>query len=125
MNPNAGSPNPLLFLPDMQPDELNYVQTITRDLTPDQLQQFAYLYRTKRKDSQTILIVALAGFVGFAGIHRFILGQIGMGILYFLTLGLCGIGTIVDLINARSMANEYNQRQAIEALQMVQMGGIR
>jgi TM2 domain-containing membrane protein YozV len=119
MNPQT---NPLLFLPDMQPDELNYVQSLTRDLSPDQLQQFAYLYRTKRKDGQTILIVALAGFVGLAGIHRLILGQIGMGILYFLTLGLCGIGTIVDLINARSMANEYNQQQALESLRMVQMG---
>lgn len=118
MNPGQ---NPLLFLPDIQPDELSYVQTITRDLTPDQLQQFVYLYRTKRRDAQTILIVALAGFVGFAGVHRLIIGQIGMGILYFLTLGLCGIGTIVDLINSRSLANEYNQKQAIETLRMVQM----
>jgi TM2 domain-containing membrane protein YozV len=121
MNAANSNPNPLLYLPDMQPDEFNYIQAITRDLTQDQLQQFAYLYRTKRRDSQTILIVALAGFVGFAGIHRLIIGQIGMGILYFLTLGLCGIGTIVDLINSRSLANEYNQRQAMETLRMVQM----
>ncbi|KAB7731256.1 NINE protein [Rudanella paleaurantiibacter] len=118
---NSANPNPLLYLPDMQPEELNYIQSITRDLTPQQLEQFVYLYRTKRKDNQTILIVALAGFAGFAGIHRLILGQIGMGILYFLTLGFCGIGTIVDLLNSRSMTNEYNQRQAFESLRMVQM----
>lgn len=37
-------------------------------------------------------------FFGFLGVHRFYEGKIGTGILYLLTLGLCGIGVIVDLI---------------------------
>jgi hypothetical protein len=36
--------------------------------------------------------------VGLCGIHRLYLGHYGSGILYLLTLGLCGIGTIVDLV---------------------------
>lgn len=39
-------------------------------------------------------------FLGVFGVHRFIDGSIGMGILYLLTAGLCGIGWVIDLIKA-------------------------
>ena len=41
---------------------------------------------------------AICWFFGFLGIHRFMKGDIGMGILYLLTFGLLGIGVIIDLI---------------------------
>ena len=65
-------------------------------------------YSARRKDPTTILILALVGFLGFAGIHRFMLNQVGLGILYFFTAGLCFIGTIVDLVNHRKLAFEFN-----------------
>lgn len=40
----------------------------------------------------------LCFFFGLIGVHRFYAGKIGTGILYIFTLGLCGIGTIVDMI---------------------------
>lgn len=39
-------------------------------------------------------------FLGWSGIHKFMTGKKAMGVLYFFTLGLCGIGWIVDTINA-------------------------
>jgi TM2 domain-containing membrane protein YozV len=66
-----------------------------------------------------ILLLALLGFVGLAGVHRFVIGQIGMGLLYLLTAGLCFIGTIVDLINHKQLAIEYNQKTAREVLMIV------
>ena len=46
-------------------------------------------------------LLALLGFVtGIHGIHRFYLGQIGMGVLMLVTFGFCGIGTIVDMVLA-------------------------
>lgn len=44
------------------------------------------------------LILACIGAIGFAGIHRFYVGKIGTGILWLLTGGCCGIGTIIDVI---------------------------
>lgn len=42
------------------------------------------------------IAVVLWFFLGLLGIHRFYLGHIGMGILYLLTGGLCGIGWLID-----------------------------
>lgn len=48
------------------------------------------------KSRLTTLLLCI--FVGSLGIHRFYAGKTGTGILWLLTLGLCGIGTLVDLI---------------------------
>ena len=57
--------------------------------------------------------------VGVHGIHRFVLNQIGMGILYLLTGGICLIGTIVDLVNYQRLTFEFNQPIAQQAAMMV------
>lgn len=37
-------------------------------------------------------------FLGWMGVHKFYLGKIGMGVLYFFTFGVFGIGWAIDLI---------------------------
>jgi len=46
-------------------------------------------------------------FTGWLGIHKFYEGKILMGILYILTLGLFGIGILVDLIILLFKPNPY------------------
>lgn len=106
--------NVLLHLPELQGMELNHVQMLIKDFSDKQAQQFSAIYRARRKDPQIVLLTCLAGFLGFAGIHRFVLNQIGMGILYFFTAGLCFIGTIVDAVNYQSLAFEFNRTVANE-----------
>ncbi len=112
-------PNIFQLLPTLEGEEMQYVQSLINDMTDTQAQQFAMAYSARRKDPSTILILALVGFLGIAGIHRFMLNQIGMGILYFFTGGLCAIGTIVDLINNRKLCFEYNSVVAQQVSLMV------
>lgn len=105
-------PNVFQLMPNLEPEELAYIQELIKDYTDQQAQQFALTYMSRRKDPTNILIFALIGFVGIAGIHRFVLGQIGMGILFLLTGGLCLIGTIVDLVNHKKLALESNIKTA-------------
>jgi TM2 domain-containing membrane protein YozV len=111
--------NVLRHLPELEGMELGYIQGLMKSMDEDQASLFAQVYRARRKDSQMILILTLLGFFGFAGLHRFILGQIGLGILYILTLGLCFIGTIVDLVNYKSLAYEYNIKVAHETMNLL------
>lgn len=111
--------NVLRHLPELEGMELGYIQGLMKNMDEDQASLFAQVYRARRKDAQMILILTLIGFFGFAGLHRFILGQVGLGILYILTLGLCFIGTIVDLVNYKSLAYEYNIKVAHETLAMI------
>ena len=46
-------------------------------------------------------------FLGLLGGHKFYEGKIGMGILYIFTVGLFGIGAIVDLIVILCKPNPY------------------
>ncbi|RYD71587.1 MAG: TM2 domain-containing protein [Sphingobacteriales bacterium] len=106
---------------DTTPEETIAVNNVVKNLPDDQIQQFVMIYRSKRKDPQTILLTCLLGFVGFAGIHRFIVNEIGMGILYFLTGGLCLIGTIVDLINHKNIAHDHNEKMIMETMVMMNL----
>lgn len=44
------------------------------------------------------LLAIICFFLGELGIHRFVVGKVGTGILYIFTFGLFGIGIIVDFI---------------------------
>ncbi|HTE30936.1 MAG TPA: TM2 domain-containing protein [Chryseolinea sp.] len=107
------------FLPELTGEELVYVQKLIGEFDDEKAKTFATVYRARRKDPQMILILALVGFLGFAGIHRMVTDQVGMGILYLLTLGFCFVGTIVDLVNYQKLALEYNLKAANEVVAMM------
>lgn len=106
-------------LPELEGDEAAYISQLLKSMDEDTAEKFSKVYRARRKDPQIILFSALAGFLGVAGVHRLIIGHIGMGILYLLTGGLCVIGTIVDLINYKNLAFEYNRGVAQEVRSLI------
>ena len=112
-----------MTLPGIQPDELLVIQALTKEMNDTQRHQFFAFYKGRRKDQQTLMILTLIGFLGFAGIQRFITNDIVMGILFFITMGFCGIGTIVDLINIKKITSDYNQKEAVETANLVKMMG--
>ena len=118
---NRVNPVFLKYLYDISPEELITINSRTQGFSDDELTHFCMIYRSKRKDPQTILLLCLLGLVFVAGIHRFVLGHTGMGILYFFTAGLCWIGTIVDAINHKTLTLEYNAQMIAETLSMLNM----
>jgi TM2 domain-containing membrane protein YozV len=108
--------NFLNLISDLDANELSYLNAVTKGLNENQLNTFVALYNGKRKKAEIILITSILGFFGIAGIQRFLVGQIGMGILYILTCGFCLVGTIVDIVNHKQIAFEYNQKMAVECI---------
>ena len=69
-------------------------------------EKFSLISALEYKDPMTILLVSI--FVGSLGIDRFMLGDTGMGILKLLTMGLCGVLTIVDWFTVQKRAKDVN-----------------
>lgn len=88
---------------------INNANTNTNTNTQVQKQTVApvVVAPTHPKNKWVALLLCCLGFLGFAGIHKFYEGKVGMGVLYLLTCGLCGIGTVVDLITLLFKPNPY------------------
>ena len=113
--------NQLMMLPNIEAEEIMFLQSVTKDLSAEEEKNFVMLYQSRRKDPQTIMLVTILGFLVVAGVQRFMLNQIGMGILYLLTGGLCLVGTIIDLINYKKLTLDYNRQMAMDSIQMSRM----
>lgn len=51
-----------------------------------------------KSDKNWLATLLLCLFLGGIGVHRFYVGKVGTGILQLITLGGCGIWTLIDLI---------------------------
>lgn len=60
-----------------------------------------------KKEKNKWVALLLCFFLGVLGGHKFYEGKIGMGILYLFTVGLFGIGVIIDFIILLFKPNPY------------------
>lgn len=107
------------YAPELDGEEQLYVAKLMKDMTEEQAEHFARVYRERRKDPELILFSSLAGFLGIAGVHRFFLDQIVMGLVFLFTLGFCGVGTIVDLFMHKQLTQRYNRKRADEVADLI------
>lgn len=64
------------------------------------------LQATELKDPTILLVISI--LLGGLGIDRFMLGDVGMGVLKLLTCGCCGILTIIDWFTISKKAKQAN-----------------
>jgi TM2 domain-containing membrane protein YozV len=95
-------------------EEYSFIHHASAGLSQNQMQTFMLVYDSRRKNPTDILLATLLGFLGLAGMHRFMTGQYLLGFVYLITGGFFGIGTLVDLITYKSIANDYNRHLAYE-----------
>lgn len=60
---------------------------------------------SRKRSKWTAFFLCL--FLGWLGAHKFYEGKTGMGVLYLLTVGLCGFGWIIDCIALLFKPNPY------------------
>jgi len=104
------NPTWTIFLPGQEPRSVDYItlqswaqaKLISGDLmVRDDASGATYFLKQipgvfSNKDYMTALLLSI--FLGGLGIDRFYLGYTGLGIAKLLTLGGCGIGSLIDLI---------------------------
>ncbi len=62
------------------------------------------------KNTHSVLIGYVLWIFGFTGAHRFYFGKPVSGTIWFFTLGLCGIGWLIDLFLIPSLDREADWR---------------
>ncbi|MDY3928496.1 MAG: TM2 domain-containing protein [Clostridia bacterium] len=85
------------------PEKIVYLKDKLRTIDE---QKFSLLQTIELKDPTTILLVSI--FLGGLGIDRFMIGDTGMGILKLLTVGCCGILTIIDWFTISKKTKDLN-----------------
>lgn len=79
--------------------------------------QFNAIQGIQLKDPMIMLLLSL--FLGSSGIDRFLLKEIGLGIIKLLTAGGCGIWTIVDWFLVMNRTREFNYKLVSNSLPIV------
>lgn len=64
------------------------------------------------KDVGIAYLFWLCSFVLVCGLQHFYLGKIARGVIWLLTAGLLGVGTIIDLFTLRGQVRDVNARRA-------------
>jgi len=65
---------------------------------------------SQQNDTHSLTVGYILWLFGFLGAHRFYYGKKWTGLLWFFTLGLFGIGWLVDLFLMPALENEADSR---------------
>ena len=76
--------------------------------------QFNAIQGIQLKDPTMMLLLSI--FLGSWGVDRFLLKEIGLGVVKLLTGGGCGIWTIVDWFLIINKTREFNQKLVLDSI---------
>lgn len=94
-------------------DKLVFLQEKLKDISDEKFSALTVMI-TELKDPTTSILVSV--FLGGLGIDRFLIGDIGMGVLKLLTLGGCGILTVIDWFLIMDRTRQKNFDKLLEIL---------
>ena len=84
------------------------IAQMTQGLDDAKKMIFQSQFASERKDRGTATILALFNY------DRIWMGDIGIGIIKLITVGLCGIWRLIDIFTAGSRCDEHNRRKATD-----------
>ena len=88
-------------------------QMMVKDFTEQQKMMFLTQYNATKKDGGTVLVLSLFS------LDRFLLGQVGLGILKLITFGGFGLWWLVDIFSTKSRTGDFNRARALEIAAMI------
>jgi TM2 domain-containing membrane protein YozV len=94
---------------------------LCENMTEQQKFLFQSQYSATRKDRVIILVISI--FLGGLGIDRFLVGDVGLGLLKLFTGGICGILWIIDWFLIMGRVDDVNRRKAQEIAMAIKMSG--
>lgn len=90
------------------------IEDVKRILEPLTEEQFQLVLAQDYKEPGWMLLISL--FAGTIGVDRFVLNEVGLGVLKLLTCGGMGIWTIVDWFLVQENTREYNFKLLNQAI---------
>lgn len=94
---------------------------LTQGMTEQQKFLFQTQYSAERRDRVLILIISI--LLGALGVDRFLVGDVGLGLLKLLTGGVFGILWLIDIFLIMGRVDEYNRLKANEIAMAIRMSG--
>ena len=63
------------------------------------------------KSKTVAYILWLGGLIGLCGLHRFYIGKVGTGLLWLFTIGVLGVGQLIDLFTLGDQVDVINGKR--------------
>lgn len=64
----------------------------------------------------------LIGGFGILGLHRLYLGKVGTALIWFFTIGVCGIGAFIDLFTLGEQVDQVNTKKELRMMRAAALG---
>lgn len=90
-----------------------------QELSPDQQAAFSAHYTSRKRNTALMLLLAI-----FFPIQLFLLGKIGLGILFWLTAGGFGVWYVIEWFLTPGRVRDYNARVATDTLSLIRAGKV-